>query len=40
MKNKTALIIGGRGMVGRQIVELCSKVYDKVCVVDVDLIYR
>ena len=36
MKNKTALIIGGRGMVGRQIVELCSKVYDKVCVVDVD----
>lgn len=30
-----ALIIGGRGMVGRQLVELCSKVYDEVCVVDV-----
>ena len=31
-----ALIIGGRGMVGRQLVELCSKVYDKVGVVDKD----
>ncbi len=36
MKNKTALIIGGRGMVGKQLTELCSKVYDEVCVVDVD----
>jgi len=35
MKNKTALIIGGRGMVGKQLTELCSKVYDEVCVVDV-----
>ena len=30
-----ALIIGGRGMVGRQLVELCSKVYDEVCVADI-----
>jgi len=35
MINKTALIIGGRGMVGRQLTELCSKVYDEVCVADV-----
>ena len=35
MINKTALIIGGRGMVGRQLVELCSKVYDEVCVADI-----
>tara|TARA_B100000029_G_scaffold135788_1_gene130275 strand:- start:19212 stop:20129 length:918 start_codon:yes stop_codon:yes gene_type:complete len=30
-----ALIIGGRGMVGRQLTELCSIVYDEVCVADV-----
>ena len=35
MINKTALIIGGRGMVGKQLTELCSKVYDEVCVADV-----
>ena len=36
MKDKKALIIGGRGMVGRQLVELCSKIYRKVGVVDKD----
>ena len=36
MKNKSALIIGGMGMVGRQLTELCSKEYDEVCVVDLD----
>jgi GDP-L-fucose synthase len=34
MKNKSALIIGGLGMVGRQLTKLCSKEYDEVCVVD------
>ena len=34
MKNKSALIIGGMGMVGRQLTKLCSKVYGEVCVVD------
>ena len=34
MKNKSALIIGGLGMVGRQLTKLCSKEYEKVCVVD------
>tara|TARA_A100001201_G_scaffold35713_2_gene37725 strand:+ start:3073 stop:3984 length:912 start_codon:yes stop_codon:yes gene_type:complete len=36
MKDKKALIIGGRGMVGRQLVELCSKIYRKVGIVDKD----
>jgi len=34
MKNKSALIIGGLGMVGRQLTKLCSKEYKEVCVVD------
>ncbi len=36
MKNKSALIIGGMGMVGRQLTKLCSKEYGEVCVVDLD----
>ena len=36
MKNKSALIIGGMGMVGRQLTKLCSKEYDEVCVLDID----
>ena len=36
MKDKKALIIGGRGMVGRQLVDLCSKIYRKVGIVDKD----
>jgi len=36
MKNKSALIIGGMGMVGRQLAKLCSKEYEEVCVVDLD----
>ena len=36
MTNKSALIIGGMGMVGRQLTKLCSKEYDQVCVVDLD----
>jgi GDP-L-fucose synthase len=31
-----ALIIGGMGMVGRQLTKLCSKEYDEVCVLDID----
>ena len=36
MKNKSALIIGGMGMVGRQLTKLCSKEYGEVCVLDID----
>jgi GDP-L-fucose synthase len=32
----SALIIGGRGMVGRQLTKLCSEKYDEVCVLDID----
>ena len=31
-----ALIIGGRGMVGRQLDVLCQEVYDEVKVVDIE----
>ena len=31
MKNKSALIIGGMGMVGRQLTKLCAEEYDEVC---------
>ena len=30
----SALIIGGRGMVGRQLTKLCSEKFDDVCVID------
>jgi len=36
MKNKSALIIGGMGMVGRQLTKLCAEEYDEVCVLDLD----
>ena len=36
MKNKSALIIGGMGMVGRQLTKICSKEYGEVCVLDID----
>lgn len=32
----SVLIIGGNGMVGRQLTELCAEVYDEVCVADLD----
>ncbi len=32
----SVLIIGGMGMVGRQLTELCAEVYDEVCVADLD----
>ena len=32
----SALIIGGMGMVGRQLTKLCSEKYDEVCVLDID----
>jgi len=31
-----ALIIGGMGMVGRQLTKLCAEEYDEVCVLDLD----
>ena len=36
MKNKKALIIGGLGMVGRALHDLCNDVYEEVKVVDIE----
>jgi GDP-L-fucose synthase len=36
MINKKALIIGGLGMVGRQLTKLCEQFYNEVCVVDIN----
>ena len=36
MINKKALIIGGKGMVGKQLDKLCQEVYDEVKVIDIE----